>query len=58
MTIINKIFGARNPKGFQLKFSNVHGQWQVYCENRLLYLGEKSDCQKFLDNAANAQKAQ
>ncbi len=55
MTFLNKLLGVRAPGGFELKFSKLHGQWQVYVDDRLVYLGEKVDCQKFLDNAAALQ---
>ena len=55
MTVLTRLFGARAIGGFELKFSQLHGQWQVYSDNRLIYLGEKVDCQKFLDNAAALQ---
>lgn len=52
MTMITRLFGAKATGGFELKFNQHHSQWQVYNDNRLIYLGEKVDCQKFLDNAA------
>ena len=54
MKLFNKIFKTNN--GLTLRFSKSTNEWQVYLDSKLLYIGEKTTCEKYILNQQVAQE--
>lgn len=50
MTLLKKIFSGKNENAFSIRFSKSDNNWQVYLAGNLVYIGQKSDCQTYINN--------
>ncbi len=50
MTFLKNIFSKKNEKTFNIRFSKSENNWHVYLAGNIMYIGNKSDCQMFMDN--------
>jgi hypothetical protein len=50
MNVLSKLFNATQKSGLKLRFSKTQDQWQVLKGMTLLYVGEKSQCERYLEN--------
>lgn len=50
MTFLKKIFSGNNQNTFNIRFSKSENNWQVYLAGNLVYIGQKSDCQMYMNN--------
>ena len=56
--MIGKLLFGRKNGGFRMRYSSSEGQWQVYNEGNLIFVGAKESCENFVFNARMAfQKA-
>ena len=50
MNFLEMLFGSGKKKTFKMRFSKSEGNWQVYKEGSLVYLGEKTACETYIAN--------
>jgi len=50
MNLLSKLFGSNQKSGLKLKFSKASNQWQVFKDMTIMYVGEKEQCEKYLEN--------
>ena len=49
MKLLKKLFDLKDEREI-LRFSKSMNKWQVFQESRLVYVGDKSSCLKFIRN--------
>lgn len=49
MKKIKELFGIKSNE-FELRFSKSLDQWEVIKDARILYMGTKENCQRFMQN--------
>lgn len=50
MNLLSKIFGSNQNSGLKIRFSRASDQWQVFKGMRIVYVGEKVQCEKYVEN--------
>ncbi|MEP5611509.1 MAG: hypothetical protein ABJP45_04635 [Cyclobacteriaceae bacterium] len=50
MNLLSTLFGSGQKSSLKLKFSKASDQWQVFKGMTIMYVGEKEQCEKYLEN--------